>query len=514
MSQREMQDSEVGTRRSVDRGEQADTLRAAPRRWAGRALRIGNPLTAGGAAISGHLYVDDTDPQSVRHRMTVLPRHGRATMVGPTEFRYVPTRAAIRAAATGGPTHDTFVVTGTERSGTARRIAVVVPIGAGSHEPEVATSANTGTATIPVPHTPGALAPSPDAERVYSISKDAAVVMVIDAMSCCVVETFDLTGPAAAIVVDAHRPRLYAAIAGSNCVDVVDAETGEILDSLWIDEPIHLALSSDGSRLVVATGGGEIEVIDTATTRTLVNLDDLGSVRGVLLSPDDSRLHVVTEDGTGCAVQLVESPMHAPLPTHRVSARGMVGGVAMSADGRRLALIDAGGDTDGHGDGLVVLDAVTLMTLHTVSIAPGHSAPTFTADGRSVVAVNSLDETVTVVGIDDERPGAVTVHAGARPRDVAVAPGGDTLYCAGDDGVTVLSPTVTGTVLGGLLDSGVHHELRHPPRHGTASVCEDGSFVYTADGPLVADDRFAVRITDLYHRNAPVDTHVVIVGIR
>ncbi|MGJ0119654.1 WD40 repeat domain-containing protein [Williamsia sp. MIQD14] len=513
MNQREMQDSAVGADRSADRGERAEAARAATLRWAGRALRVGGPLIAGGATISGNLYVDDTDPVSVRHRMTVLPRLGRATVIGATEFRYVPTRAAIRAAATGGPTHDTFVVTGTEPSGTTRRIAVVVPVGTGTREPQVATSANTvTTATIPLPHTPGALAMSPDGERLYAVSPEAAVVSVIDVMSSRVVETFDLTGPAAALVVDTHRPRIYAAIAGSNCVDVVDTATGEILDSLWIDAPMRLALSTDGTRLVVATRGGEIEVIDTATIRTLVNLDDLGTVCGVLLSPDDSRLHVVTEDASACAVQLVESPTHAPLPTHRFTARGVIGGVAMSADGRRLALLDAG--AHGHGDCLIVLDAATLMTVHTVSLAPGHSAPMFAADGRSVVAVNSLDETVTVVDVDGERSGAVTVRAGARPRCVVVAPDGDTVYCAGADGVTVLSRTVTGTVLGGLLDSGVHHELRRPPRHGTVSVCEDGSFVYTADGPFVTDDRFAVRIDDLYERNAPVDADVIVVGIR
>ncbi|WP_328857199.1 Ig-like domain-containing protein [Williamsia herbipolensis] len=509
MSQREMQDSEVGGRRPVDRDEQSDTLR----RWAGRALRVGHPLTAGGAAISGHLYIDDTDPVSVRHRMTVLPRHGRATVIGATEFRYAPTRAALRAAATGGPTHDTFVVTGSERSGTARRIAVVVPVGTGSSAPEVATSANTSSATIPLPHTPCALVSSPDRERLYAISPDAAVAMVVDAMSCRVVETFDLTGPAAAIVVDPLRPRLYAAIAGSNCVDVLDTRSGEILDSLWIDDPIRLAVSSDGSRLVVATGGGEIEVIDTATTRTLVNLDELGAVRDVLLSPDDSRLYVIAHDGAACTVQLIESPMHAPLPTHRFSARGVIGGVAMSADGRRLALLDVGSDHRGNGDRLVVLDAATLMTRNIVAIAPGHGAPAFAADQRSVVIVNALDETVTVIDIDGERTGAVTVRAGARPRCVVVAPDGDTLYCAGADGVTVLTRTVTGTVLGGLLDSGVHHELSRDPRHGTVSVCEDGSFVYTADGPFVTDDRFAVRITDLYRRNAPVDADVVVVGV-
>ncbi|KQS00678.1 hypothetical protein ASG12_07390 [Williamsia sp. Leaf354] len=509
MSQREMQDSEVGGRRHVDSDEQTDTLR----RWAGRALRAGNPLTAGGATISGHLYIDDTDPVSVRHRMTVLPRLGRASIIGATQFRYVPTRSALRSAATGGPTHDTFVVTGSERSGTARRIAVVVPVGTGSPTADVATSANTTSATIPLSHTPSALVASPDGERLYAISPDAAVVVVIDAMSCRVVETFDLSGRAVALVVDPHRPRLYAAIAGSNCVDVLDSDSGEILDSLWIDDPIRLAVSSDGSRLVVATGGGEIEVIDTATIRTLVNLDDLGAVRDVLLSPDDSRLYVIAHDGVACAVQLIESPMNAPLPTHRFTARGVIGGVAMSADGRRLALLDVGADHRGNGDRLVVLDAATLMTRHTVSVAPGHGAPTFGADQRSVVIVNALDETVTVIAIDGERTGAVTVRAGARPRCVVVATDADTLYCAGAEGVTVLSRTVTGTVLGGLLDSGVHHELSRAPRHGSVSVCEDGSFVYTTDGPFVTDDRFAVRITDLYRRNAPVDADVVVVGV-
>lgn len=125
-------------------------------------------------------------------------------------------------------------------------------------------------------------------------------------------QALDVTGVIATgrgprcIVIDQLRRRAYVALSGDNAVDVIDIPTNASVGTIRLnsgDEPVELALSSDGRTLLSVNGGSNsISFLDPAS---LVELDRITVGNGpssIALDPAGARAFVFNDATSTIAV--------------------------------------------------------------------------------------------------------------------------------------------------------------------------------------------------------------------
>jgi YVTN family beta-propeller protein len=185
-----------------------------------------------------------------------------------------------------------------------------------------------------------------------------------------------------------------------------------------------------------------------------------GAVLGAALIPEVWR---------GPSSPPTTSPLAAATPRISISAAGMIpvgrgpSGVAMSPDGRRAYVPNAGSDARA-GTTVSVIDTATNTVIATVPVGFGPSGVAITPDGGRVYVANGAANSVSVIDTFTDTVNA-TILVGRGPTSVAITADGRDAYVpnAGSGaiaGTTVsvidtATNTVTATVPVGLGPSGV-----------------------------------------------------------
>lgn len=225
---------------------------------------------------------------------------------------------------------------------------------------------------------------------------------------------------------------------------------------------VHLALSDDGRRLVLATDGGRIELRDTETNKVVWQTDLEAPIRGLRLSAG----RIVVESAS--ALHIID--MDKPENPQELAEGERFEQVAFSPNGRHLA-----GTTKRGAVRVWRLDPQGGAPL-AVPLAPGDIggalAIAFTADGATLV-VGQADGGLHAWDLDSERrAAAILPHRGQVVHVAAAA-----------DGVHMLQVTRDGVATLWNLQEG------RGPVLLDGRFAAGGVFLPGTDGMILADDR-------------------------
>jgi len=229
-----------------------------------------------------------------------------------------------------------------------------------------------------------------------------------------------------------------------------------------------VAMSPDGSRLLLGTATGQVAVLgpDLSTRRRIMVT---GSVTALAVSPDGRLAAAGTQQGTVSIADLGTGSVIA-----RISGLHAVGGVAWSPDGRLLAA------TDQQANRVRIVSAATWRTAAAFGVPSSPWQVAWSADGRLL----AIGVTGSGVAIADPRTGRL-LHRLWVSHDPPVAPSvaftkGSVLAVGARDGTVRFWDAATGKPLSGSLPgtTGVVQQLSASRDGGlVAASGDDGSLV-------------------------------------
>lgn len=225
----------------------------------------------------------------------------------------------------------------------------------------------------------------------------------------------------AGLAVSPDGRRLYVALNLGNQAAEIDAQSGAVLRA-WDTgvAPFDVALGS-GKLYVSCQGGrrpGAGDPTGPAGRGTVVRVDPL--------------THVAAE-GSVCVIDLARGAVEAEILTGRHAA-----GLALSPDGRRLAVANANSDTVSLLDPEArrVVETFSANGLPSPAFGASPNALAFAPDGRTLYVANGTQNAVAVIEV---RPGgsrlAGLVPVGWFPGAVALAPDRPVLAVANVKGI-------------------------------------------------------------------------------
>lgn len=213
------------------------------------------------------------------------------------------------------------------------------------------------------------------------------------------------------VALGADGQRAYVALATANRVGVVDLKAGRMVASVPVGIcPYGVALTPDGKRLFVSNFGGSPARPGERT--------EVSAGTPVPVDPRSVALR-----GTLSVLALPAARVQAEIPV-RIHPEAMV----MGADGKRLYVVDAG------GDGVSEIDTARAKVVRTHDTRPDPALPygslsngiALSPDGRSLLTANAGHNALALIPLDGSGTPAGFIPAGGYPG--AVCAGGDALY--------------------------------------------------------------------------------------
>lgn len=248
----------------------------------------------------------------------------------------------------------------------------------------VSIDSGTAIATIPTGAGPSAVALSPDNARLYVTNETDNTISVVDTTALAVQETFTIHDPNSyvhprSIGLTRDGTKLFVSFAGEYDIDVIDAWTGQSLDTIYCDEGADsLAVSPDGSFLYASSGGnsGALYQIDPQSDAILNTWHVyptfvLATPGSIAVSPDGTRVYV------GSADTMNVGWYSASMASIDTSSGDVLGYVAL--DGAPSSLV-AGADgryvyaAIGGNDEISIVDTVTHRATGSLKPFQGPSA--------------------------------------------------------------------------------------------------------------------------------------------
>ena len=229
---------------------------------------------------------------------------------------------------------------------------------------------------------------------------------MIDAATLDVVDVIAVGSAPEDVAISPGGDLLYVANSGDDNVTVIDTALGAPIGTVGVgDAPLSLAVSPDGSRVYVASSGRRPRVGDRrhlAARRGRRHRPgrDLPGGRG----GEPRRFSVYVPSLLGAPLSVIDTG------THTVAGSVVIGlgtrGVAVSADSNFAYATTTSGT-------VAVINATTRLIVDFVAVGAGPGSLEVSPDGLRVWAVNTADDTVSVIDTNtNHRPR----HRRGRPR--------------------------------------------------------------------------------------------------
>jgi YVTN family beta-propeller protein len=125
--------------------------------------------------------------------------------------------------------------------------------------------------------------------RIYVTNSAGDTVDVVDAATNKVVQTIQGIELPHGVVFSPDGTRVYISNESESVLDVVDGNNGHILEKVPLSgHPNNLTITKDGKRVLVGirAGSGSLEIIDTRTLKKIKSIPVSGPVHNVYMTPD------------------------------------------------------------------------------------------------------------------------------------------------------------------------------------------------------------------------------------
>ena len=240
-----------------------------------------------------------------------------------------------------------------------------------------------------------------------------------------------------------HRPRRLPSllIAAATLAGVARADDGP--KGGPDRSPIALALSADGSRLLVANQtAGSVALVDPVLGRVIREVSTGDRPSGVAISPDGKLGAVAHWYGYDLAILDLEGDKAAILG--RVEVGPEPRGVVIGPDGR-TAYVAVGVSNE-----VVRVDLIEQKVTGRVAVGREPRALAFTPDRARLVVANNRDRSLSVIGLEKFAAERTLPIDSENLRQLAIGPDGKTAYVAAMK-VRGMATTFTNIDLGWVL---------------------------------------------------------------
>jgi DNA-binding beta-propeller fold protein YncE len=188
----------------------------------------------------------------------------------------------------------------------------------------------------------------------FATNSRTNIVSVFNKHTMEVVDTIATSSGPKGAVIDQRRGWVYVALAGDDAIEAIEVNTGEILSRLQLnfgDEPVEIALSSDGEILVSANyGSNSVSIIDALSLRELDRVNLPSEPTHVVAGTSSRRAYVIQpRSNSVSAIDLSRREITATRILDETPLRG-----AISRDGNSLYLITS------HSSDILIIDPVSL----------------------------------------------------------------------------------------------------------------------------------------------------------
>ncbi len=267
-------------------------------------------------------------------------------------------------------------------------------------------------------------------------------------------------------------------ITGGGKLDVLDTATNTIGTPIPIgSDPQSVAITPDGLRAWVPRHNDpDLSLVDTTTNTVIGAPIPTGFMLSVAITPDGSRAYLSSPPGDSVSVMdtATSNVIGAPIPVGDTPRY-----VAIAPDGSRAYVSNTDGGT------VSVIDIATNTVTGTIPVGIGPRAIAFTPDGSRAYVGNALSNEISVINTATNAVIDV-IPNGVGPGSVAITPDGSRAYVghAFSNDVSVID-IATNTVIGAPIPVG--------DRPIWVAITPDGSRAYTAN--LLSDDVSAIDTT-------------------
>ncbi len=327
---------------------------------------------------------------------------------------------------------------------------------------------NEDPATEPTPSITASTEPDPGSTPLQPVRTASARPAILAGLTEAVSNLFGLTARAGAGgELPADSPADWALLAWARRGAVTDPDSAQLTsvvsESTGAVGKKALGVAVSDTKIYVAdSGSNTVSVVDRATG-AVRTIPVVGTPRAVVISPDGSRAYVSGYKG----VSVIDTGTDTVLSKVAING-GYSYGIAISGDGRRLYVSNAGNNT------VSVIDATPAVptVIATVKVGSAPRTLAVSADGASVYVANWNAKSVSVISTATNT-NVGTIKVGANPFGVAAGADG-MVYVAnyGSNSVSVINPVtsvVTATIAVGS-------------RPQSVAVSADGTVLYVAEG--------------------------------
>jgi YVTN family beta-propeller protein len=260
-----------------------------------------------------------------------------------------------------------------------------------------------------------AAAVAPDGSRGYVAA--GTRVVAIDLATRAIAGAANARGTVTAIAASDDGHRLYAARRGA--IDVIDAPTMTVIASIALGANARgtaLAVSSDATRAVVVLDSKRVGVVDLVRFQ-LSRRVKLAGATGAAFAATGPNAYVATVARSGSRLLRLNASDGRVTRKIRLG-KGLGGGVALTADGRRAVVGSARGAAV---TAVVPLAGGKVLRVHT---GRGPGVPAASPDGTRIYVADGGSGTVSVLSaLSFKRLTAQRIGSGKHPAGVAVQPG-------------------------------------------------------------------------------------------
>jgi len=269
---------------------------------------------------------------------------------------------------------------------------------------------------IKVPAGPEAVLVTPNGQRVYVTSEDAAQLSVIDTATDTVVKTLTLGRGPEGIALSPDTKTLLVAIFDENKVDALDTSTFQIIAQFPVAKPHGVAYSPDGHTAYVGQqdqpNNDAIVVLDVPAGRVAARVPVDQAPRGLTVNPDGSLLYFTTANSA--MLQLLDTATRAIIT--QIPVGPIPHQIAFTPD-HKYALVTV----QGTGQ-LAIVDAASQQVVRDVAVGHFPHWVSVTSNGALAFVTNEGDDTVSIVDMAKAQVVAV-LPTGNEPRKISLQRG-------------------------------------------------------------------------------------------